>query len=59
MCNVDGGTHTRTRSIIRTASCGGKCEATRSTQNCTVQPVQCQVCYLTEKYINLMMKSTV
>ena len=43
MCIVDGGTHTRIRSIIRTASCGGKCEATRSTQKCTVQPVQCQV----------------
>ena len=43
VCTVDGGTQTRTRSLIQPASCGGKCDVTKSTQKCTVQSVQCQV----------------
>ena len=40
------GTQTKTRFILRHASCGGYCDITSVKQYCTVksaQPVQCQV----------------
>lgn len=43
VCSVNGGTRTRSRPLVKSASCGGKCDVNKQTEKCTVKPLQCKL----------------
>ncbi|XP_066935500.1 protocadherin Fat 4-like isoform X3 [Clytia hemisphaerica] len=43
VCTTNGGSQSRARSIVKRATCGGKCGSTSDTKRCTVQPITCKL----------------
>jgi len=42
-CGTNSGTQRRSRTVVTTQSCGGRCYPLQATQQCTPVPLQCQV----------------